>query len=249
MRHLPVAEITFAAKSGFLSRSLWMDFFAMGTKSWRNSQWRALTSRGYFQRHPSSRAGDVIVPNRKSELVRRLAGDAVASAPFISQLDHDEICARIALLLERQGVIQSYLTEADQKRLFFGWNRSFLEAKSVKFPDLVLEVSGPKGKQTVAIEVELSRKSPRRYCDIFRAYRARPGHDLVVFLARANTIFDALSRAMKDVIYPTWERQVGFGSVDEWLKDPARALINLSEGSTTLAQLTAPRIVGTDAVH
>lgn|GEM_PF-1364161 len=237
MRHLPAAEIAFAAKSGFLSRRIWLDFFATGAKSWKNKVWRSFAERGYFLPHPSSRAGDVLVPNRKNEAVRRMVGEAVASPPYISQLDHDETCARIALTLERQGLIQSYMTEADQKRHFFGWNRSFRDAAAVKFPDLLLELRGPTGKKLVAIEVELSRKNPKRYCGIFRAYRGKPGHDLLVFLARSETIFDALSRAMKEVTFPTWERPVGFGSVDEWLKDPGAAAINLSEGRTSLAQM------------
>jgi len=237
MRHIPTSEIAFAAKSGFLSRQLWLDFFAKGAKSWKNKVWRSFTERGYFRLHPSSRAGDVLVPNRKNEMVRRMVGEAVASPPYISQLDHDETCSRIALTLERQGVIQSYMTEAEQKRHFFGWNRSFRDAAAVKFPDLLLELSGPKGKKLVAIEVELSKKSPKRYCAIFRAYSRKPGHDLLVYLARSETIFDALSRAMKEVRFPTWEHAVGFSLVDDWLNDPGCAAINLSEGKTSLAQI------------
>lgn len=237
MRHEPVDEIRFAAKTGFISRSLWVDFFARGSKSWRNKSWRALLDRGDFLLHPASRANDVIVPNRKSVLVRRLVGEAVASPPYIFQLDHDELCARIALSLERRGIVNSYMTEADQKRLFFGSFRSYREAKSVKFPDLLLELRREGSNQQVAVEVELSRKSPRRYCEIFRALRDGPRRDLVVFISRSDTIFDALSRAMRDVTFPTWERPVGFGLVEEWLANPARANISLSDGTTSLEVL------------
>lgn len=237
--YCPTAEITLAAKTGFLSKGIWLDFFANGSRSWRNAVWLSLRERGHFQPHPSTRACDVIVLNRKDDLVRRLVGKDIASPPYVSQLDHDEVCTRIALILERQGLIQSYMTEADQKRHFFGWNTSFREAKAVKFPDLLLELNCPGGKKTLAVEVELSRKNRTRYCSIFRSYRAKRDHDMVIFLARTETIFDALSRAMKDVIFPTWERPVGFGSVDEWTKNPDSAAINLSEGSTSIAKMLA----------
>lgn len=164
---------------------------------------------------------------------------ALASPPYIFQLDHDEICARIALSLERRGIIHSYLTEADQKRLFFGSFRSYREAQAVKFPDLLLELRSPIGSQHVALELELSRKSPRRYCEIFRALRDGPRRDLVLFLSRSEAIFDALSRAMKDVTFPTWERPIGFGQVEEWMANPARAAISLSEGTTSLEILAS----------
>lgn len=236
MRHQPIEEIRFAAKTGFLSRRLWLDFFARGSKSWRNKSWRAMHEYGDFLPHPASRAGDVIVPNRKSLLVQRLVGGAVASPPYISQLDHDEICARIALSLERRGLIRSYLTEADQKRLFFGSFRSYREAQAVKFPDLLLELRSPKGNLQVAVELELSRKSPRRYCEIFRALRDGPRRELVIFLSRSDGVFDALARAMKDVTFPTWERPIGFGLVEEWLANPARARISLSDRETSLEE-------------
>lgn len=236
---LPTAEIAFAAKAGFLSKRIWLSFFASNSTSRNNRIWRSLSMRGYFFPHYSSRAGDVLVPNRKNDLVRRIAGDAIASPPFISQLDHDEACCRIALTLERRGIIQSFMTEAEQKRHFFGWNRSFREAKAVKFPDLLLELNCPSGKKTLAIETELSRKSPARYCAMFRSYKTKRDHDMLIFLSRSQTIFDALARAMKDVTYPTWERPVGFSSIDEWLNDPDTASINLSEGTTSLAQMTS----------
>ena len=235
----PNAEITLAAKTGFLSKGIWLDFFAVGSRSWRSAVWLSFRERGHFRPHPSTRARDVIVLNRKSDLVRRMVGTDFASPPYVSQLDHDEVCTRIALTLERQGVIQSYMTEADQKRHFFGWNQSFREAKSVKFPDLLLELNCPGGKKTLAIEIELSRKNRTRYCAIFRAYKTKRDHNMVVFLARSETIFDALSRAMKDVTFPTWERPVGFGSVDERIKNPGGAAISLSEGSTSIAKMLA----------
>lgn len=180
------------------------------------------------------------MPNRKSLLVRRLVGEAIASPPYISQLDHDEICARIALALERRGLLHSYMTEADQKRLFFGSHHSYREAKAVKFPDLLLELKGPGGGRQVAVEVELSRKSPRRYGEIFRALKDRPHYDLVLFLARSDVIFDALARAMKETTFPTWERPVGFGSVDAWLENPELASVHLHDGTTNLTKMLSP---------
>jgi hypothetical protein len=236
---IPVAEIHFASKSGFLSKSVWLDHFATGSTGWKNKVWKSFLKRGYFLKHPARRADDVLVPNPKDGAVKRLVGDAVASSPYIFQLDHDEQCSRIALTLQRRGIAQAFMTEAEQKRHFFGLNKSFSEARAVKFPDLLLEVKCQSGIRRLAIEVELSRKSPARYRKIFQSYAAKRDYDIIVFLSRSPTIFDALARAMRDTTFPTWERQVGFSSIDGWLKDPALTPIHLDSGATTLAQLAA----------
>jgi len=236
---IPVAEIHFAAKSGFLSKSVWLDFFAAGSTGWKNKVWRSFLEREYFLKHPARRADDVLVPNPKSAAVKRLAGDAVAAPPYIFQLDHDEQCSRIALSLQRRGVVQDYMMEVEQKRHFFGWNKSLSEARAVKFTDLLLEVKCQSGFKRVAVELELSRKSPARYRKIFQSYAAKRDYSTIIFLSRSQTIFDALARAMKDATFPTWEKQVGFSSVDGWLKDPTLTPIHLDSGATSLAQLIA----------
>ncbi len=168
-----------------------------------------------------------------------MANDAVVSAPYIFQLDHDEQCSRIALSLQREGVVQAFMTEAEQKRHFFGLNKSLNEARAVKFPDLLLEVKCHSGIRRMAVELELSRKSPVRYRKVFQSYAAKRDYDIIIFLSRSPTIFDALARAMRDTTFPTWERQVGFSSIDGWLKDPTMTAIHLDSGATTLAQLAA----------
>jgi hypothetical protein len=141
------------------------------------------------------------------------------------------------------------MTEAEQKRQFFGKNRSFRESTAVKFPDLLLAANGRDGKKNIAIEVELSKKNPKRYRDIFRAYREKRECNMVIFLARSDAIFDALSRAMKDVTYPTWERPVGYGFVDEWTKSPGSAAIHLNNGRTTLGQLLVRQTIESAVKH
>ena len=70
------------------------------------------------------------------------------------------------------------------------------------------------------------------------AYSSIKGVDKVIFIGRTDKIANAVKAAMRDSYYPDWERPVGFGSLEDWLKDPGKATIALSENTTSLARLS-----------
>jgi hypothetical protein len=237
MRKIPVEEIRFAAKHGFLSRSFWRNHFAKNSYTRSNTIWHCFTKWEYFVPHPSGLAKDVIVLNRESDTVQKLVGKAIASPPSVAQIEHDEIGSQIGLILQRSGMIQSYLTEAEVKRGFFVEHRTYKGVGKAKYPDLLLTVNGPEGARNIAVEIELSRKTLTRYRDVFRAYQERKNWQTVVFLSRSKGILDALMKTMDDMKFAAKERTVGFSSVDGWLVDPANTAINTNKGRTSLAQI------------
>src|SRR5574338_128979 len=98
---VPEVEIRFAAQTGFLSKQLWNEFFSQGSERWKRKQWSFFRQRELFIPHPSRFAKDILVLQRKSPVVKRIAGDSISSPPFIAQIEHDEIVARILLLLKK----------------------------------------------------------------------------------------------------------------------------------------------------
>ncbi len=238
-QHLPIEEIRFAARAGFLSKPIWDEFFAKGSDRWKRRQWQLLQQRGYFVRHPSRLPRDVLVLYRGNPDVRKLVGETIALPPIAPQIEHDECASRILLSLDRGGHVLGYQFEAEMKRLEWGERRLYRSAEKDKFPDAVLAVASPKGVMNVAMEVELSRKNPKRYRQILASYAARKDLTYVIFLARSQVIFESLKMAMRQTFYADWERPIGFCDLNSWLKDPARAPIYFSERQTTLMQITA----------
>lgn len=70
-------------------------------------------------------------------------------------------------------------------------------------------------------------------------YASSKDIDLVVFISNNQAIFNSISRAMKEVNYPTWERPVGFGKMNLWLKNPESASIYLSRSVTSICEIVA----------
>lgn len=235
--NVPEKEIRFAAKTGFLSKPLWDEFFAAGTDRWRRKQWQFFLERGLFRKHPSRLPTDVFVLHRKNPMVIRLVGEQISLPPFAPQIEHDEVAAKILLSLERTGHALGYRVEAEIKREEFGQRQRYSGTDKMKYPDAILEIADQGGVTKVALEIELSRKNPKRYRHILNTYAARKELKYVLFLARARTIFESLKTAMRETYYPDWERPIGFCDVDEWLKNPATAAIHFSERVTTLEKI------------
>jgi hypothetical protein len=238
-QNLPEAEIRFAAKTGFLSRSLWEEFFAKGSGRWRREQWRFLKERGYFFRYPSLLSHSVLVLNRKSLLVKALVGEDISTHPFVAQIEHDVCVAKILLSLARSPNVMGYQFEAEMKRREWVEKGLHRGSEKSKFPDGILEIAGPKGAMRIALEVETSRKDQKRYRQILATYSARKDLSRVLFLARSKSIFNCLKTAMQETVYPDWERPIGFCDLDAWLKNPGHAPIYFSEGKTTLEKIAA----------
>ena len=129
---------------------------------WRRHVWSRFVSSGLFKPHYSKRATDVIVPNFEHPLVKRISGGGVTHAPNTAQIDHDEIVVRSILVLEKQQIIFSATFEAELKREDLRSLRHYNPSEKTKYPDLVIEVRGQSQRKKIAIELELSRKEPKR---------------------------------------------------------------------------------------
>lgn len=233
---VPMREILFASKMGFLSKPLWEEFFARWSRAQNFRNWSKLVGDGYFRTHDSKMLRNVLVlaPKASSELRKR--GLLAVTQPHLGLFDHDAKVARIVLGLEKENVLDSFTTEGELKKKFMVWMKTTHEGKSAKFPDLTLELRGSEKFKTIAVEIEQSLKSLDRYKQVMNSYANRREIEAVVFVSDQQTIFNRIARAMKETNYPSWERPVGFGEMKEWLKTPASAPIYLNRGVSSIRQ-------------
>ncbi|MBX2995378.1 MAG: hypothetical protein KF681_11155 [Bdellovibrionaceae bacterium] len=235
-KHIPLKEIIFAAKTGFLSKDLWQKFFTTRSYSRNSRVWHRLKEDGFFRPHESKMLPNVLILGNRSlvELERR--GIMAVTKPHLGQFDHDEKAANIILSLEQEKVLDGFTTEAELKRKNWLWMKTTRDGKDTKFPDLTLQLSGSVRYRNVALEIEQSKKGFDRYKKMMNSYANIKGIDVVVFISNQEYIFNSISRAMKEISYPSWERPVGFGEMDKWLNNPLTAPIYLSRGVESIEQ-------------
>ncbi len=236
---VPLRELIFAAKMGFLSKPLWNEFFASRSRAQNARNWNKLLSEEYFRPHESKMLRNVLVLAPRAIRELKNQGIVAVTKPHLGQFDHDVKVSRIVLGLEREKSLDKFFSEGELKKKFFMGEKTTRQAVSAKFPDLTLEFQRPSKFKRVAIEVEQSLKSLKRYEQVMNSYANSRDVDVVVFVSDKQTIFNRISRAMKGINYPTWERPVGFGEMSEWLKNPATAPIYLSRSVVSIRQWMA----------
>jgi hypothetical protein len=235
-RHEPIPEIKFAAKSGFLSRDLWNEFFAHGCVSWQYKLWDSLTEKKIFLPHHSPIASTFLILNKRHPLVEKTVGEKVVSSPLVAHLDRFETVATTVLRLLTLGLITGYQTESELKRLSPKIVRYYDTGQKEMFPDALIQLANEGGTR-IAIEMELTKKTLRQYRPLIDAYSDFRLADMVVFIVRTERISRTIKQAMRDSCYPESERPVGFGRIEDWLANPSLAKISFKEEVTSLLEI------------
>ncbi len=210
----PIEEIKFAARHGFLTKALWIEFFGTGTGNWRNRRWKHFRDSGMFR--GSRDHLDLLIPNSKHPLVREHA-PLVSRPPRIEQLAHDTAIARGDLVLKRSIPRIRIVVEAEAKRKESFFNRGFSNLELDKFPDLAVWQDG----FGVAVEIETSTKSKERYREIFERYKSASFSHVVYVVAdlEMKILIDSIAEGYKN------HYLIGFASLKSWLEDPAKAKV------------------------
>lgn len=238
---IPLKEIAFAAKVGFITKRLWQEYFANRSSSQNFRQWKGFVQHGFFKHHASKSLRDTLVLDKKARAILESKGLRAVLPPHMNQIDHDEIVAGFLIRLEKESGIVEIDTEAEMKQKFLQWMRTTREGRGAKFPDLTLALKDGATHRKVALELELSKKNFDRCKKMMLSYSNKKNIDVVVYIAEQKGIFDRIARAMKDVNYPSWERPVGFSHLKDWETDPMNAPIYLSNGVCSLSDWINPK--------
>lgn len=231
--------ILLAARAGFISRPIWDEFFATGAARWRRRCWRELRVSKVFLPHPSRFARDVIVPNRRHSFIREIVRSDISVAPFIAQVEHDEEVLRGVLRLQRGELLEAYWLEAEMKRHDLK-SRTPSAIDRAKYPDVIVTLGGRGRSRRVALEMEMSLKSPQRYRQMIDAYSSRADVDTVIVVCRFKATVEYLRSAMKETYYPDEKRPIGFCNLEDWRSDPASAPIRFARKVETLSEMSGP---------
>lgn len=237
-QHIPIVEIQLATRVGFLSKKIWFEYFAYGNKVWRNRQWNLLKQRGYFIPHPSKRASsDVLVLNLQNLCVQKLCEDKVSRSPNIAFLDHDEMVVETYLKFMNADWVKYSKFESELKRDDSRNKKLLLPDDKIKYPDLLLKFNRQKTNQALVIEIELTRKDPKRYRQILNAYMTYGECAQIVFVVSSEAITRVIQRAIRDTYFPIWEKPIGFVYIEDWQRDLFSAPIYISEKYKTISEI------------
>lgn len=228
-------SVRIAAKAGFISKRIWSESFARGKRRWKDRQWQNLIKSKLFHGVPDYGFSEsaLTLTEKGKALAMTLGLDPVYSPPA-KNLWHDEELIRLALFLERQGWISSWMTEQEIK---FG-NRgiSFFknQDRPPKVPDLVIEWNRPHDKILWAIELERTRKEFTRYYDMVGAYRGISKIDSVLVIVASDSIEANIKKAQGKLNYPQSQRPMFFATLDQIMNDPGAAEMRMGLNRTTL---------------
>ena len=234
----PKKEIMFAARTGFLSKIIWEKWFAENIKrSWKHEKWGLLVKRGYFMPHPSSYAHEVLVLNPDKDEVKNLVGDQLIQQPSVAVLAHDNDVAEIYIKLKISKAISWGKFEAELKREDLRDKRNFDPSDATKFPDLLVSLADHSRAKSVAIELELSRKDPKRYRQMMNSYMSFRQASAIVVVTNLQVVKNGIKAAVRDTYFPEWEKPIGFVSREAFLASPTNCNIEFAERSCRLAEL------------
>ena len=194
--NVPKKELQFAAKSGFLTKKIWKEFFSSHRQSWSNDRWRGFKSRKLFLKHGSPLLRDCLVLNKGSPDVRSIIGEQISSPPPASQIHHDELVAGIVLRLLSHGYIDGYYLEPEIRRIQQDNEVSHRRREPVKLPDAVFDLKVDGTPLRVALEMEISIKSQIRYKKIIESYSASRKIERIVIVYRGARIKNSFERAV-----------------------------------------------------
>ncbi len=210
---LPEKEIKFAARSGFLTRKLWDEFFNSRTKGWSSIRWRGFQSRKLFRRHTSKLAENCLVLNKASPDVQRLVGKRILPPPSVNYLHEDIIVARLMLKLQENGLIHDdgYYMRLGLRRMYKE-NGLWGSEDCLYLPKAVFVMKSNRNFLRVALEVELefTRKDPFKYRRMVQSYSRRKKIDRVVVVYRGENIKRSFEKMALGHDYPYSERPIFF---------------------------------------
>ena len=205
------------------------------TRRGANWSWARLKESGYMRLHPNPRIRDVLVLNRSCRAAMIHCQGKAAHSPHEGLFRHDEILLRGILKTEDHGFLDHWRLEAELKVEGRNTFRISSAGHHIKYPDAVLSFRAHPEPVNVAVELELTLKDQKRYGQIVSSYSHMKDFDLVLFVAKDQSIVQAVKRAMEDAYYPASGVPLGFMQLKDWIANPLLGTLRINEESLTLA--------------
>ena len=161
-------------------------------------------------------------------------GVTPAPIPSKNTILHDELVTKIALSLSQGGLIRNWVPEI-QLKLGRKPNAPRQSTRNYrKYPDLVFDLNVPNKKIRMALEVELTMKSRKRYRTLLYKYSVSEEFHTVVFVTETAAITRAIKEVMSEIKFPESKIPLLFGKRNEVESDPCNAPLVSSNRTWTI---------------
>ena len=159
------ASQAFAARWGFLTRTLFFKFFCAKQRTQQFKYWNRLVQSGLFVKSNSN--PEVLFLSKRS---RNLFKGPSRPSRFHIFIDHDAIIADVLLMLESCDLIREYWLEDELMRDPLLAYRVLGADKIYRVPDLVFDLKTSTGQIRCVLEIEKTMKTAARYLKMALAY-------------------------------------------------------------------------------
>lgn len=227
------------AKFGFLSKSIFDEQIANGSRVYRWMLWKKLLSLDLFEYHRDNYLKNEIIkfsPRGLTKVVLREEFKSLktVSAPSMQNISHDEIVMRFVLHNEKENLIYRCIPESYFKKQQLSNYTVFDDGKKKKYPDLIFNLNIQDAKIRVALEVERTRKRSKSYKSFVSAYANIPELDFVIVACVTKGVKKALNEAMTLTKYPRHIRPIAFCRLNELVENPSDFSLEINGVNTTL---------------
>jgi hypothetical protein len=150
---------------------------------------------------------------------RKLLGEGTAVSNRSSiYFEHDEYLMDILLSIRSAGVIAEYWTEQELKMDRVLAMQTMGGVPDAKIPDLIFDLTTDRGAIRVAIEIERTRKSQRRYRLVQWGYSRLRRIDLLLFGVVDSGTEAAIRQEFDTATFSSDKRSIGYFTLNEFAK-------------------------------
>ncbi len=195
------ATLDFAARFGFVTKSIFFDYLCTMQKSCKYSSWKDLKRDGLIAR--SKALKDVCYLTKAG---RRQAPRLAVPSRSIYFVEHDEMVARFYLELQKSGHALESWTAYELSRKPWEACGILGTADLIKIPDFVIDMKSKSSRLRIAFEMERSRKSGDRYAQMAFNYLGFKRVDLLLVSCANVATKYALERAFDGPLFRKAEK-------------------------------------------
>lgn len=174
---------------------------------------------------------------KKGQNILRVAGYHVLPCEFkkdsyTGQYEHDLLLHKVKNILLQSPIVENYIPEYQiTSKLLKKFKSMNTYQKRDKIPDGLFNLWVSNKSQTVALELELSQKSKRRYESLFKKHLLTNNWDIVFYIVkdepmRKNFLEQIILLKRKDILLRAQKKlnNIYFSLVDEFLEEELNSI-------------------------
>lgn len=219
-------------KFGFISKSVFWDFYCPPGKSMRYQNWGHLTNSPLFTSYTTGSG----VPEHLSlsSKGRQLMGQDSIGQVAPTYFTHDEMVMRFFLHLKKESLLRRSWSEGELKSDRALAVKGLGDGVISKLPDLLFDVTGGNDFIRCALEIERTRKSQGRYKTMRRAYQRALNVDLILFGVADEKIEAVIMKEFVEGGVNTVSKEIGFFDLSEFSERNLESELRIGGKKSTL---------------